>query len=92
MAISDADAAKIALKTWSYKSKHNPAGTGPETRDAYWYDRDTHELVAAMKKKVDAMQAVVLTDEQISAIATAVASSPALADRIADTIAARLKD
>lgn len=92
MAITDADAAKIALKTWSYKSKTNPTGTGAETHDAYWYDRDTHGLVAALTKKVDALTATALTDDQIAKIAAAVAASPALADKIADTIAARLKD
>lgn len=91
MAVSDADAEKIALAVQGYKGKRNPAGTGPETHDAYWYDRDTHELVVSLAKKVDALQAQPLTDAQIAKIAAAVASSPALANAIADTLAARLK-
>lgn len=91
MALTDADLDKIALATWSYMGKKNPQGTGPETRDAYWYDRDTHELVAALTKKVDALQAQPLSDAQISKIAAAVAASPVLANAIADTLAARLK-
>ncbi|MGW5198652.1 GH25 family lysozyme [Streptomyces spiralis] len=85
MAISADDLKKIALAVESYK------GTN-ETHDVYWYQRQTKAQVDALAAKVDKLQAQTLTDDQIAKIANAVASSPTLANKIADTIAARLKD
>lgn len=77
---------------WGYK------GTG-ETADAYAYLRGTRGAVTALTEKVDALTGRVdqqeqqpLTDDQVAAIAAAVAAHPALAQAIADTLATRLKD
>lgn len=77
---------------WDYEGSKNPQGTGPETQDAYAYLRGTNAKVDALAQKVAAIQAQPLTDDQITKIASAVATNPALANAIADTLAARLKD
>jgi len=77
---------------WAYK------GRG-EDRDAYAYLRGTNAGVSDLGAKVDALADKVagleqrpLTDDQVAAIAAAVAAHPALAQAIADTLATRLKD
>lgn len=94
MPLTDADLKNIALAVNGYKGKAKLAedGGGPETEDVYQYTRTTRAELRALAKKVDAIQAQPLTDAQIEKIAAAVAASPGLADRIADTIAARLKE
>ncbi|MEV4936353.1 peptidoglycan recognition protein family protein [Streptomyces zaomyceticus] len=78
------------VDVWAYK------GTG-ETRDAYWYQRDTNALAKqardetrALAARLDRLEKQPLTDAQIAAIATAIAATPKLADAIADKLAARL--
>ncbi|MGW0032133.1 peptidoglycan recognition protein family protein [Streptomyces sp. NPDC003314] len=80
------------VDVWAYKGKD-------ETRDVYWYQRDTNSLarqarddVRAVSSRLDRLEKQPLTDAQITAIAAAVASSPKLADAIADKLAARLAD
>ncbi|MGQ5576082.1 peptidoglycan recognition protein family protein [Streptomyces sp. ECR3.8] len=70
---------------WAYK------GRG-EDRDAYAYLRDTEAKVDALADKVAGLEQRPLTDDQVAAIAAAVAAHPALAQAIADTLATRLKD
>ncbi|MGA5603992.1 peptidoglycan recognition protein family protein [Streptomyces griseoincarnatus] len=77
---------------WAYK------GRG-EDRDAYAYLRGTNADVKTLAKQMDALSDKVagleqrpLTDDQVAAIAAAVAAHPALAQAIADTLATRLKD
>ncbi|MGW1119248.1 peptidoglycan recognition protein family protein [Streptomyces tanashiensis] len=80
------------VDVWAYKGKD-------ETRDAYWYQRDTNALAKqardetrALATRLDRLEKQPLTDAQIAAIATAVATNPKLADAIADKLAARLTD
>ncbi|MEU2446018.1 hypothetical protein ABZ588_21190 [Streptomyces althioticus] len=70
---------------WAYKGKG-------ETRDAYAYLRSTEAKVDALADKVAGLEQRPLTDDQVAAIAAAVAAHPALAQAIADTLATRLKD
>ncbi len=88
----DTDMALTPYDNWAYKGKG-------ETRDAYAYLRGTNADVKAVATKVDAVADKVaglerqpLNDDQIAAIAAAVAAHPALAQAIADTLATRLKD
>ncbi|MFC8277177.1 N-acetylmuramoyl-L-alanine amidase [Streptomyces sp. NPDC057271] len=78
------------VDVWAYKGKD-------VARDAYWHLRDTNTLALqtrtetrAVAAKLDALEKQPLTDEQIAEIARAVATHPALAAAIADTLAARL--
>ena len=78
------------VDVWAYKGKD-------ETRDAYWYQRDTNALAKqardetrALAARLDRLEKQPLTDAQITAIATAIAANPKLADAIADKLADRL--
>ncbi|MFE7804026.1 N-acetylmuramoyl-L-alanine amidase [Streptomyces sp. NPDC057430] len=78
------------VDVWAYKGKD-------VARDAYWHLRDTNTLALqtrnetrALAARLDALEKQPLTDEQIAEIARAVATHPALAAAIADTLAARL--
>ena len=84
MALTDADAKKIALAIWSYSHGDKP---------------DVHQTLAtaasqatAAASAAKAIKPQALSDDQIAKIAESVANYPGLADKIADTIAARLKD
>jgi hypothetical protein len=68
------------VDVWAYKGKD-------ETRDAYWYQRDTNTLARqardetrALATRVEALETTGLTDAQLDT----------LADRVADKLAARL--
>lgn len=70
------------VDVWAYKGKD-------ETRDAYWYQRDTNTLarqarddVRALAARVDALETTGLTPEQ----------ADHLAELVADKLAARLAD
>lgn len=87
--------AQVPYSGWQYK------GTG--TTDAWALLNSATssataavKSVAALSTKIDALKAPSLTAEQLAAIATQVAASPTLADRIAelvaDKLAARLTD
>lgn len=67
---------------WTYK------GTG-EDQDAYWFLRDTNALA---RQGRDAAKAITptLTAAQVTKIATAITADPALADKIAEAVAAKL--
>lgn len=54
------------------------------------YLKDTNARVRALAAKVDAMQAVPMTDSQVATLAAAVAANPALAERIAELVASKL--
>ncbi|WP_109030177.1 peptidoglycan recognition protein family protein [Streptomyces rubrogriseus] len=82
---------------WGFHGKL-PDGK-PDPADVLAYVRGTNGSVRAVAEKVDALTAKVdgverqpLTDDQVAAIASAVAAHPALAQSIADTLATRLKD
>ncbi|WP_406056213.1 N-acetylmuramoyl-L-alanine amidase [Streptomyces sp. NBC_01077] len=71
------------VDVWAYKGKS-------ETRDAYAYLRDTEARAKRIEDRLARLEKQPLTDAQITAIATAVATNPKLADAIADKLAARL--
>lgn len=75
---------------WDYKGK-GPDGK-PDPSDAYAYLRGTNAKIDSLSAKVASLQTQPLTDDQIAKIAAAVAANPTLANSIADTLAARLKD
>lgn len=82
---------RLNVAPWTYK------GTAQPTRDAFNFlvttDRNAKQAldsVTELAAKVDALEATPVTDAQIAQIAAAVASSPVLADAIADKLAARL--
>ena len=52
--------------------------------------RKTQQALGSVAAKVDALSSVALTDQQITALAGAVAASPALADTIAEKVAEKL--
>ncbi|MFF8412793.1 peptidoglycan recognition protein family protein [Streptomyces omiyaensis] len=90
MPISDDDLKRMAFAVQSYK------GTG-KTNDIYWYQLDTNTLARqardearSLNARLERLERQPLTDAQIAAIAAAVAKHPALADAIADKLAARL--
>lgn len=66
---------------WSGQTLYNDLANGVRTVAAE---------VAAISEKVDSIEANALTEAQIAQIAAAVAANPALADAIADNLAARL--
>ncbi|MGX1220302.1 peptidoglycan recognition protein family protein [Streptomyces ambofaciens] len=73
------------IAPWTYK------GTD-EKQDAYAYLRGTKNQVDALLKKVDALNSVDLTDEQLAKLAEKVAAAPALADAIAEKVAQKVAD
>lgn len=89
---------RLNVAPWTYKGAAQP------TRDAFSFLTNTDANAAkalsgvvtvtakvdALAAKVDALEANVLTDAQVATIAAAVATNPALAERIAELTAAKL--
>jgi hypothetical protein len=75
--------AERRVAPWQYK------GTNVDL-DAYGFLRGTHTDVKALASKVAGLQQVQMTDTQVAALADKVASSPALANRIAELVAEKL--
>ncbi|MDX3353884.1 N-acetylmuramoyl-L-alanine amidase [Streptomyces sp. ME01-24h] len=49
------------IDVWAYKGKTNPAGTGTETHDAYWYLREAKTKVDTLATQLAALTATVTT-------------------------------
>ncbi|MFD7995526.1 peptidoglycan recognition protein family protein [Streptomyces mexicanus] len=49
------------IDVWAYKGKKNPAGTGAETHDAYWYLRESKVRLDSLTTQVAALSATVKT-------------------------------
>jgi len=49
------------IDVWAYKGKKNPAGTGAETHDAYWYLRESKTRLDSLTTQVAALSATVKT-------------------------------
>ncbi|MER8233464.1 N-acetylmuramoyl-L-alanine amidase [Streptomyces sp. NPDC094049] len=77
------------VDVWAYHGKI-PGTSKPDPRDAYAYLRDTEARAKRIEERLGRLEQQPLTDAQIAAIAKAVVSSPALADAIANKLAARL--
>lgn len=99
MALTDDDLRRIALAVLGYHGKMPDGSTDPQ--DVYAYIRGTDAKASGLRTQltgvataVGALETNGLTDEQIAAVATAVAGNPALADsiatKVADLLAARL--
>ena len=94
MAVTDADALKIARKVLTLDEITAPKdapdlGTNPTWRlDSY--TKDTNARLRTLAAKVDTLSAPVVTDQQIAALASAVAANPALAEQIAEKVAEKL--
>ncbi|TXS36917.1 CHAP domain-containing protein [Streptomyces sp. OR43] len=86
---SEEDNMPTPLEVWGYHGKLNGK---PDPRDAYAYLRDTEAAVKKLDGRIAALAKQPLTADQVAAIAMAVASHPALATAIANTLATRLKD
>ncbi|MDF6043263.1 CHAP domain-containing protein [Streptomyces sp. JH14] len=86
---SEEDTDMGPIDVWAY---HGKLGGKPDPRDAYAYLRDTEAAVKRLEARVKELESHPLTDAQVASIAQAVATHPALAAAIANTLAARLKD
>lgn len=49
------------IDVWAYKGKKNPAGTGAETHDAYWYLRESKVRLDSLTTQIAALSATVKT-------------------------------
>jgi hypothetical protein len=94
MAVTDADALKIARKVLTLDEITAPKDAPDAATNPTWrldsYTKDTNARLRALAQKVDALSAPVVSDQQIAALAAAVAASPALAELIAEKVAAKL--
>lgn len=94
MAVTDADALKIARKVLTLDEITAPKDAPDAAANPTWrldsYTKDTNARLRALAAKVDALSAPVVSDAQITALAAAVAANPALADQIAEQVAEKL--
>lgn len=88
-ATTEEDDMPTPLEVWGY---HGKLKGKPDPRDAFAYLRDTEATVKKLDGRIAALEKQPLTADQVAAIAKAVATHPALAAAIANTLAARLKD
>lgn len=94
MAITDADATKIARRVLTLDEITAPKDAPDVATNATWrldsYTKDTNARLRALAAKVDGLSAPVVSDAQITALAAAVAANPALAEQIAELVAEKL--
>jgi hypothetical protein len=87
MALTDDDVKRIARAVWGYQNE----AIEPD-RDAYQIERDASSYAHQAAEQTKDLALGGLTSEQVTAIAEKVATHPALAKAIADTLAARLAE
>ena len=94
MAITDADATKIARKVLTLDEITAPKDAPDVATNPTWrldsYTKDTNARIRVLAAKVDTLSAPVVSDQQIAALAAAVAANPALAEQIAEKVAEKL--